>query len=153
MVGRFVLFCWTSALWFACASAPAPFADPLTISYAPVLGVDLNTATRLRNGMYVHDVRVGAGATATRGSEARLHYSLFLPDGKQVQTSRDSDPMLTRLDDASFLIREAVVGMRVGGRRTIVVPPAQGYGRAGVPGLVPPNTTIVFDIELLEVRS
>ena len=57
------------------------------------------------------------------------------------------------MDDASFLIRDAVVAMRVGGRRTIVVPPAQGYGRAGVPGLVPPNTTIVFDIELLAVRS
>ena len=103
--------------------------------------------------MYIHDVRVGAGAVAERRSNVRLHYTLFLPDGKQVQTSRDSEPMQTRLNDATFLIRDAVVGMRVGGKRTIVVPPERGYGAAGVPGMVPPHTTLVFDVELIEVRS
>jgi FKBP-type peptidyl-prolyl cis-trans isomerase len=143
----------------ACASAPAgPFADPQAIAYAPTLGVDLAAATRLRSGIYVQDVQDAASSTRADGpaansrSNVRLHYTLYLPDGSELQTTRGAAPLEVRLDDPEFLIREGVVGMRPGGRRLLVVPPARGYGRAGVPGLVPPNSTLVFEVELLEVR-
>ena len=88
-----------------------------------------------------------------RGSVAgELHYTLFLPDGKEVQTTRNGPALVTALDDPRFLIGEAIVGMRVGGLRKLIVPPNRGYGSAGVPGLVPPNATLVFDVELVAVQ-
>ena len=135
-----------------CASTPSPFANPATITYPPALGVDLATANRTRNGIYVQDTRVGSGATAAARSRVQLHYTLYLPDGKEVQTTRNGAALVTALDDPRFLIGEAIVGMRVGGLRKLIVPPNRGYGSAGVPGLVPPNTTLVFDVELIAVQ-
>jgi FKBP-type peptidyl-prolyl cis-trans isomerase FkpA len=129
-----------------CASAPAPFRDTANLTYAPQLGVDLAGATRV-DGIYVNEKAAGAGDAAHSASQVTVHYTLYLPDGTQVQTTRTGEPMAVRLDDSNFLIGRALVGMRPGGRRVLVVPPAQGYGRAGVPGMIPPNSTIVFDVE------
>jgi FKBP-type peptidyl-prolyl cis-trans isomerase FkpA len=150
-MNRWILF--TLLVVGGCASAPAPFAEPTAISYAPALGIDLSKATRSRRGIYILDVREGSGAAATAQSQARVHYSLYLPDGRQVQTTRNGEPLAVRLSDPSFLIGDAIVGMKAGGRRTLVVAPAQGYGREGVPNVVPPNTTIVFDVELVAVTG
>jgi FKBP-type peptidyl-prolyl cis-trans isomerase len=137
----------------SCAAAPrGPFADPLAIAYAPALGVNLDTATRLDGGIYIQDTAAGNGAVANTRSTVQLHYTLYLPDGRVVQTTAGSDPLEVRLDNREFLIRNAVAGMRVGGRRTIVVPPERGYGRNGLPGMVPPDATIIFHVELLAVR-
>jgi FKBP-type peptidyl-prolyl cis-trans isomerase len=136
----------TIAILCACAAAPAPFRDTANLTYAPALGVDLASATRV-GGIYVQEKAAGAGDAAGASSQVTLHYTLYLPDGTQVQTTRNGQPMTVRLDDDTFLIGRALVGMRPGGRRLLVVPPAQGYGRAGVPGMIPPNATIVFDVE------
>lgn len=137
----------------ACASAPpGPWADPETTAFAPSLGIDLASFSRLPGGIRVRDLSTGSGDPATSRSETVLHYTLFLPDGRAVQSTRGEAPLTVRLNDPSFLIREAIVGMRPGGRRTVVVPPNRGYGRRGVPGLVPPDATLVFDVELLELR-
>jgi FKBP-type peptidyl-prolyl cis-trans isomerase len=132
----------------ACASAPSPFADTANLTYAPALGVDLAAATRI-DRIYVMDKAAGTGDAAASASQVTIHYTLFLPDGAPVQTTRNGQPMTVRLDDSTFLIGRALVGMRVGGRRLLVVSPAQAYGRAGVPGMIPPNATIVFDVERL----
>ena len=129
-----------------CASTPAPFRDTANLTYAPALGVDLPSATRI-DGIYVHEKAAGAGDPAAPSAQVTVHYTLYLPDGTQVQTTRGGEPMAVRLDDSTFLIGRALVGMRPGGRRVLVVPPAQGYGRAGVEGMIPPNSTIVFDVE------
>jgi FKBP-type peptidyl-prolyl cis-trans isomerase FkpA len=135
-----------------CASASGPFSDPATITYAPALGVDLASATQTR-GIYVIDKQPGTGTQAASMSRVELHYTLYLPDGKEVQSTRTATPLIVELNDARFLIGRALVGMKPGGRRTLVVPPSQGYGSEGVAGLIPPNTTLVFDVELLRVMS
>ncbi|MEX2282755.1 MAG: FKBP-type peptidyl-prolyl cis-trans isomerase [Gemmatimonadota bacterium] len=135
-----------------CASAASPFSDPATITYAPALQVDLAAARLHQSGIYIQDTRIGNGAEARVRSQVQLHYTLHLPDGKEVQTTRNSQPLGVTLDDPRFLIGVAIVGMRVGGVRKLVVAPNRGYGSAGVPGLVPPNTTLVFDVELIAVQ-
>jgi FKBP-type peptidyl-prolyl cis-trans isomerase FkpA len=142
------------ALLAACASTPrGPYADPETIDFPAALSVNLAEATRLRNGMFVQDVREGDGVLARSDSRVRLHYALYMANDTPVQTTRGSDPLEVRLDNQEFMIRDAVAGMRAGGRRTIVVPPERGYGRDGVVGLIPPNMTLVFEVELLEILS
>lgn len=141
-----------SALVASCSSAPrGPYADPETIPYPSALGVNIAAATRLRNGMYVRDVSEGEGPAARSVDRVRLHYALYMANGTPVQTTRGSDPLEVRLDNREFLIRDAVTGMRAGGRRTIVVPPERGYGRDGLPGVIPPNMTLVFEVELIEI--
>jgi FKBP-type peptidyl-prolyl cis-trans isomerase len=108
------------------------------------------------------DTKVGAGAEATRGQEVTVHYTGWLYDGKaadhhgkKFDSSRDrNDPFAFRLG-AGQVIRgwdDGVAGMKVGGTRTLVIPPALGYGARGAGGAIPPNATLVFDVELLGVR-
>ena len=108
------------------------------------------------------DTTVGAGAEARPGQEVTVHYTGWLYDeqaadhhGKKFDSSRDrNDPFAFRLG-AGMVIRgwdDGVTGMKVGGTRTLVIPPNLGYGARGAGGDIPPNATLVFDVELLGVR-
>lgn len=108
------------------------------------------------------DERVGDGDEAVAGREVSVHYTGWLYDpsrgdykGQQFDSSRDRDePLMFRLG-AGDVIRgwdEGIAGMRVGGRRTLTIPPADGYGARGAGGVIPPNATLLFDVELLDVR-
>jgi FKBP-type peptidyl-prolyl cis-trans isomerase FkpA len=108
------------------------------------------------------DERVGDGNDATAGRQVTVHYTGWLyeesrPDhkGKKFDSSRDrNEPFPFRLG-AGEVIRgwdEGVAGMKVGGRRTLTIPPGLGYGSRGAGGVIPPNATLVFDVELLDVR-
>jgi FKBP-type peptidyl-prolyl cis-trans isomerase FkpA len=108
------------------------------------------------------DTKTGTGATATAGQEVTVHYTGWLYDeaaadhhGKKFDSSRDrNDPFSFRLG-AGQVIKgwdQGVAGMLVGGTRTLVIPAALGYGARGAGGLIPPNATLVFDVELLQVR-
>ena len=107
------------------------------------------------------DVLEGTGATASRGTVV-VHYTGWLQDaakpegkGRKFDSSRDrSEPFAFRLG-AGEVIRgwdEGVAGMKVGGKRTLVIPPELGYGARGAGGVIPPNATLVFDVELIEIR-
>ena len=107
------------------------------------------------------DVVEGSGAEAKTG-RVRVHYTGWLQDtnapdghGKKFDSSHDRrEPFEFRLG-AGEVIRgwdEGVAGMKVGGKRTLVIPPEMGYGARGARGVIPPNATLVFDIELLDVR-
>lgn len=100
------------------------------------------------------DVKVGKGATAETGKTAVVHYVGTLPDGKKFDSSRDrNEPFSFRLG-AGEVIKgwdDGVVGMKVGGIRKLTIPPELGYGARGV-GSIPPNSTLHFEIELLEVK-
>jgi len=108
------------------------------------------------------DVRVGQGALARAGDEVTVHYPGWLydgraPDGKgaKFDSSRDRGEPLTFLLGAGRVIRgwdEGVAGMRVGGQRTLRIPPDYGYGRRGAGGVIPPNASLVFEVELLDAR-
>ncbi len=108
------------------------------------------------------DVRVGTGAEAVNGRRLTVHYTLWLYDpaaaefkGRQMQSSVGGTPLPFTLG-AGGVIRgwdQGVVGMRVGGLRRLVLPPSLAYGATGTnDGSIPPNTSLVFDIELLSVQ-
>jgi FKBP-type peptidyl-prolyl cis-trans isomerase FkpA len=108
------------------------------------------------------DETMGSGHEAMAGRNVTVHYTGWLYDqskpdhkGKKFDSSRDrGEPFSFRLG-AGRVIRgwdEGVAGMKVGGRRTLTIPPDYGYGAQGSPGAIPPNATLVFDVELLDVR-
>jgi FKBP-type peptidyl-prolyl cis-trans isomerase FkpA len=112
--------------------------------------------------MRMTDVKLGTGALAESGRNVVVHYTGWLfdesaPDskGKKFDSSRDrGDPFRFALG-AGQVIRgwdQGVAGMKVGGQRTLVIPPELGYGARGAGGVIPPNATLVFDVELLGVE-
>jgi FKBP-type peptidyl-prolyl cis-trans isomerase FkpA len=112
--------------------------------------------------LQMKDTKVGEGAQATSGKEVTVHYTGWLYDdkaadhrGKKFDSSRDrNEPFSFRLG-AGMVIRgwdQGVADMKVGGTRTLVIPPDMGYGARGAGGVIPPNATLVFEVELLGVR-
>jgi FKBP-type peptidyl-prolyl cis-trans isomerase FkpA len=108
------------------------------------------------------DEKVGTGNEAVSGRQVTVHYTGWLYDnakpdhkGSKFDSSRDrNEPFPFRLG-AGEVIRgwdDGVAGMKVGGRRTLTIPPGLGYGSRGAGGVIPPNATLLFDVELLDVR-
>ena len=121
-----------------------------TTTFAPDLAVDLKAFTRLPSGMYVFDAVKGNGVVASEGRKVTFRYSAFLPNGSLVDSQRQ--PIEAELGEAMIKgLRYGITGMRAGGQRRLVVPPSLAYGRSQY-GRVPPNSTLVFDVELISVR-
>jgi len=110
------------------------------------------------SGLQYHDTATGDGATAEPGQRVRVHYTGWLhadgTQGRKFDSSRDrGDPFAFALG-AGMVIRgwdEGVAGMQVGGSRTLIIPPELGYGARGAGGVIPPNATLQFDVELLGI--
>jgi len=108
------------------------------------------------------DDKVGTGATADAGKNVSVHYTGWLYDakaadkhGKKFDSSRDrGEPFSFKLGARQVISGwdQGVAGMKVGGRRTLIIPSDLGYGARGAGGAIPPNATLVFDVELLDVR-
>ena len=108
------------------------------------------------------DEQVGSGNEAVSGRTVTVHYTGWLYDpqrpdhkGNKFDSSRDRNEPFTFRLGAGQVIRgwdEGVAGMKVGGRRTLTIPPDLGYGARGAGGVIPPNATLLFDVELLDVR-
>lgn len=108
------------------------------------------------------DVKVGDGAEATAGKMVSVHYTGWLYDeaaadkhGKKFDSSRDrGQPFQFPLAGGQVIKGwdQGVQGMKIGGQRTLVIPPEMGYGARGAGGVIPPNATLVFDVELLGVN-
>lgn len=134
---------------------PEP-AHRVATDYAPGLEVDLTGMDyRRHSGLYVEDVVVGEGARADSGDIVTVHYTGWLPSGRKFDSSRDSgDPFDVAIGYGRVVQGwdQGIVGMRVGGQRRLVIPPALGYGARGQ-GPIPGNATLVFDVELLEVEN
>jgi FKBP-type peptidyl-prolyl cis-trans isomerase len=106
------------------------------------------------SGLQYWDIVVGTGATATHGSMVKVHYSGFLTSGEKFDSSRDRGEPFSFSLGAGEVIKgwdEGVAGMKVGGQRQLRIPPDLGYGIAGAGGAIPPNATLIFDVELLGV--
>ena len=108
------------------------------------------------------DTKAGTGNEAAAGRNVTVHYTGWLYDaakpdhkGTKFDSSRDRNEPFTFRLGAGEVIRgwdDGVAGMKVGGQRTLTIPPAYGYGARGAGGVIPPNATLVFDVELLDVR-
>lgn len=108
------------------------------------------------SGLVVEDLECGEGAEATSGSVVSVHYTGTLEDGTKFDSSLDRDEPFRFNLGAGQVIEgwdEGVVGMKVGGKRKLTIPPELGYGEAGAGGVIPPNATLIFEIELLEVEE
>lgn len=137
----------------ACAGTPAPMAGVDGVAYAPALGVDVTRGTRTGSGLWYQDVREGDGARAEPGRTVWIAYTGWLADGTRFDGAAVDRPLEFTIGQRKAIrgFEEGVRGMRVGGRRKLVVPPALGYGRERM-GPVPANAVLVFDVELVRVR-
>jgi FKBP-type peptidyl-prolyl cis-trans isomerase FkpA len=139
----------------ACGGAAEVDGSRVASSYAPELDVDLNRMDRRAGGLHVHDIAVGEGAAADSGQVVVVHYTGWLPDGTQFDSSRDRGEPFETVIGQGAVIRgwdEGIPGMRPGGRRQLVIPPDMAYGPGGR-GPIPPNATLIFDVELIEARD
>ena len=103
----------------------------------------------------VDDVKVGTGAEATAGKTVTVHYVGTLTDGSKFDSSRDRNQGFTFQLGAGRVIQgwdKGVAGMKVGGVRKLTIPPEMGYGARGFPPVIPPNSTLIFEVELLSIR-
>lgn len=122
------------------------------IEYAKSLGVDPDKGVQSESGLWYADLAVGEGAQPLRTSTVRVHYTGWLPNGTKFDSSRDrGQPAEFPLTGVIKGWTEGVSGMKVGGKRVLVVPPELGYGSRGAGGVIPPNATLVFEVELLDV--
>jgi FKBP-type peptidyl-prolyl cis-trans isomerase FkpA len=123
--------------------------------FSASLGVDTAAMTKTPSGLRYQDLAKGDGAEATAGKTVQVHYTGWLPNGEKFDSSRDRNEPFNFTLGAGQVIAgwdEGVAGMKVGGRRKLVIPPDLAYGTAGAPPDIPPGATLVFDIELLNVR-
>ena len=115
--------------------------------------------TELSDGLKYSDTTVGTGAEATPGHKVSVHYTGWLDEngkkGKKFDSSLDRGQPFQFTLGAHQVIPGwdlGVAGMKVGGKRTLVIPPDLGYGARGAGGVIPPNATLIFDVELLGVQ-
>ena len=143
----------------ACGGGPPvdagalPPGDPVELVFAPDLAVDLSAMEKTASGLYLLDIVVGDGPVARRTSRVWVKYVGRLPDGTVFDANLGGEPYHTRLG-GSEVIRgwnEGIQGMRVGGRRKLVVRPGLAYGSRGSAN-VPPDATLVFEVQLTDVR-
>jgi len=107
------------------------------------------------SGLKIDDLVTGDGAEAKAGQMVTVHYTGWLTNGSKFDSSKDrNDPFRFKLG-AGQVIRgwdEGVAGMKIGGKRKLTIPPQLGYGARGAGGVIPPNATLLFEVELLDVK-
>ena len=115
-------------------------------------------STKTASGLVIEELEVGTGDAAVAGQDVTVHYTGWLTDGvirgRKFDSSKDrGDPFVFPLG-AGHVIKgwdEGVAGMKVGGSRKLTIPPELGYGSRGAGGVIPPNATLWFEVELLKV--
>lgn len=120
--------------------------------YLFIVSETVTTAT----GLQYEDIVVGTGASPVKRGTVVVHYVGTFPDGRPFDSSRDRAEPFAFVLGTGNVIRgwdEGIAGMKVGGRRKLIVPPHLAYGERGAGGVIPPNATLHFDVELLEVPS
>ncbi|HUR94850.1 MAG TPA: FKBP-type peptidyl-prolyl cis-trans isomerase [Gemmatimonadales bacterium] len=141
--------------WLAVMAACGRSGGDAPAGFSAELGVDTTKMTKAPSGFWYTDEAAGQGAEAGQGQTVRVHYTGWLPDGKKFDSSRDrGEPFEFTLGAGQVITGwdEGVKGMKVGGRRKLVLPPQMGYGESGAPPDIPPGATLVFDVEVLGVQ-
>lgn len=111
--------------------------------------------TKTADGLEYWDIKTGTGPTATKSQTVKVHYTGWLTNGKKFDSSVDAGRPFTFKLGAGQVIKgwdEGVAGMKVGGKRQLRIPYPLAYGDAGYPPVIPPKSTLIFDVELLGVE-
>ena len=106
------------------------------------------------SGLLIEELVVGGGAAAAAGQKVSVHYTGWLTDGTKFDSSKDrGEPFAFPLGRGQVIRGwdEGVAGMKIGGKRKLTIPPSLGYGSRGAGGVIPPNATLVFEVELLGI--
>jgi FKBP-type peptidyl-prolyl cis-trans isomerase FkpA len=117
--------------------------------------VEFGGLFRARSGLMYVDLWAGRGPEARNGAVLEVHYTGWLRNGKKFDSSRDRKAPFTFKLGAGHVIKgweEGLVGMKVGGKRRLVIPPQLGYGARGAGNVVPPNAEMIFEVELLKIK-
>ncbi len=115
----------------------------------------MSTPTTTASGLVIEDTVVGEGDTAAAGQYVTVHYTGWLTDGSKFDSSKDRDEPFEFALGARHVIAgwdEGVQGMKIGGVRKLTIPPNLGYGARGAGGVIPPNATLIFEVELLAIN-
>jgi peptidylprolyl isomerase len=118
-------------------------------------GTDMTDAVTTASGLKYIDEVVGEGDVPAKGKQVRVHYTGRLTNGKKFDSSVDRGTPFEFTIGVGQVIRgwdEGVMSMKVGGKRQLIIPPDLGYGARGAPPAIPPNSDLIFDVELLGVR-
>ena len=110
------------------------------------------TQVTTASGLIIEELVVGEGAEATAGQQVSVHYTGWLTNGKKFDSSKDrNDPFEFALGARHVIAGwdEGVQGMKIGGTRKLTIPPELGYGARGAGGVIPPNATLLFEVDLL----
>ena len=113
------------------------------------------TSIKTPSGLVIEDLVVGDGATAAAGQRVSVHYTGWLLNGTKFDSSKDrGQPFMFSLGRGEVIRGwdEGVNGMKIGGKRKLTIPPDLGYGARGAGGVIPPNATLLFEVELLAAR-
>jgi len=140
------------AVSWAQTSAHRAQATPNTKSPTKVTGDGVKT----ESGLQYWDIKVGTGEIAKDGDHVRVHYTGWFATGKKFDSSVDAHQPYDFTLGKGEVIKgwdEGVTGMKVGGKRQLRVPPELAYGEAGYKTIIPPNATLIFDVQLLVVQE
>ena len=142
------------------SSARGPSIDGAVTIVARNAAAQTGKTMTTSSGLQITDITVGTGATPRSGQTCVMHYTGWLYEngqkGKKFDSSVDRGEPFEFPIGAGRVIKgwdEGVATMKVGGKRTLVIPPALGYGARGAGGVIPPNATLIFEVELLGVKG
>ena len=141
----------------ACREITVPFEDPGATTFAPSLNINLAAPgwTKTASGLYYRDITLGSGETADSGETIRAYYKGWLTDGRSFESNRDTGQPISFVLGAGAVVKgwdEGFRGMRVNGRRQLVVPPALGYGAKST-GSIPAGSVLIFEVDLVSATA
>ena len=126
-----------------------------TVIIAIIGIVIIGQSTKKNQELKIEDLVIGSGAEAKPGDTVSVHYTGWLEDGTKFDSSLDrNQPFEFTLGQGQVIPgwEQGIQGMKVGGKRRLTIPPEMAYGKQGYGGVIPPNATLVFEVELLDIK-
>lgn len=118
-------------------------------------GCEKGAVVEMDSGLEYEELECGDGDEVARGDVITVHYTGTLDDGTEFDSSRGGEPVPLALESGSLIEGwvEGIPGMKEGGRRKLTIPPELGYGDAGYPPAIPPDATLIFDVEVVSIKE